>query len=64
MAETLKDYHGPEYVRSEAMIPMRDGVTLHTVILRPVGSEKDGSGAAVSDDADAVWGGGVSMRMG
>jgi hypothetical protein len=38
----LKDYHGPEYVRSEVMIPMRDGVTLHTVILRPVGSNKDG----------------------
>jgi putative CocE/NonD family hydrolase len=42
MAEALKDYHGPEYVRSEAMIPMRDGVTLHTVILRPVGSDKSG----------------------
>jgi putative CocE/NonD family hydrolase len=26
-----------EYVKSEAMIPMRDGVTLHTVILRPKG---------------------------
>jgi putative CocE/NonD family hydrolase len=38
----LKAYHGPEYVRSEVMIPMRDGVKLHTVILRPVGSEKDG----------------------
>ncbi len=43
MAEMLKDYHGPEYVRSEVMIPMRDGATLHTVILRPVGSEKDGA---------------------
>ena len=28
----------PEYVRSEAMIPARDGVKLHVVILRP----KDG----------------------
>jgi len=28
-----------EYVRSEAMIPVRDGVKLHAVILRPVGSE-------------------------
>ncbi len=28
-----------EYVRSEAMIPVRDGVKLHTVILRPKGSE-------------------------
>ena len=30
---------GPEYVRSEVMIPVRDGVKLHTVILRPTGSE-------------------------
>jgi putative CocE/NonD family hydrolase len=29
----------PEYVRSEAMIPMRDGVKLHAVIVRPAGSE-------------------------
>ncbi len=43
MAAVLKEYHGPEYVRSEVMIPMRDGVTLHTVILRPVGSEKSGA---------------------
>ena len=43
MAAMLKEYHGPEYVRSEVMIPMRDGATLHTVILRPVGSEKDGA---------------------
>jgi putative CocE/NonD family hydrolase len=39
----LKEYHGPEYVRSEVMIPMRDGAMLHTVILRPVGSEKNGA---------------------
>jgi len=31
---------GREYVRSEAMIPTRDGVKLHAVILRPAGSEK------------------------
>jgi uncharacterized protein len=42
IAEAVKEYQGPEYVRSEAMIPMRDGVTLHTVIVRPVGSEKSG----------------------
>jgi putative CocE/NonD family hydrolase len=30
---------GPEYVRSEVMIPVRDGVKLHAVILRPAGSE-------------------------
>ncbi len=32
-----------EYTRSEAMVPMRDGVKLHVVILRPVGSESAGS---------------------
>ena len=32
----------PAYVRTEEMIPMRDGVTLHTVILRPADSEKSG----------------------
>jgi putative CocE/NonD family hydrolase len=32
-----------EYVRTEAMIPTRDGVLLHSVILRPVGSEKGGA---------------------
>lgn len=31
-----------KYVRSEAMVPMRDGVRLHVVMLRPVGSEKSG----------------------
>ena len=30
---------GVEYVRSEAMIPARDGVKLHAVIVRPKGSE-------------------------
>jgi hypothetical protein len=34
--------HFREYARSEAMIPMRDGVKLHVVILRPVGSETRG----------------------
>jgi putative CocE/NonD family hydrolase len=42
-AELLKDYHGPKYVRSEVMIPVRDGVELHTVIVRPEGSDKSGS---------------------
>ncbi|MFC6645173.1 CocE/NonD family hydrolase [Granulicella cerasi] len=32
----------PEYVRTEVMIPARDGVELHTVILRPKGSETNG----------------------
>ena len=31
-----------EYVRTEAMIPVRDGVKLHAVILRPAGSEASG----------------------
>jgi putative CocE/NonD family hydrolase len=35
----------PVYIRSETMIPMRDGVRLHAVILRPAGS--DTSGAAL-----------------
>jgi uncharacterized protein len=33
---------GPEYARSEAMVPVRDGVKLHVVIVRPSGSEKSG----------------------
>src|ERR1700733_3911923 len=31
-----------EYTRTEAMVPMRDGVKLHVAILRPVGSESAG----------------------
>jgi hypothetical protein len=42
-ADLLKDYHGPKYVRSEVMIPVRDGVELHTVIVRPEGSDKSGT---------------------
>jgi len=42
MAEALKDYHGPDYVHSEAMIPARDGVLLHTVIFRPKDSDTSG----------------------
>ena len=34
--------HFREYIRSEAMVPMRDGAKLHVVILRPAGSEKSG----------------------
>ena len=43
LAEALKNYHGSEYARSEVMIPVRDGALLHTVILRPVDSEKSGA---------------------
>ena len=31
-----------EYLRTDEMIPMRDGVKLHVAILRPVGSESGG----------------------
>jgi putative CocE/NonD family hydrolase len=34
--------HFREYTRMETMIPMRDGVKLHVVILRPKGSETSG----------------------
>jgi putative CocE/NonD family hydrolase len=34
--------HFREYTRSSVMIPVRDGVKLHAVILRPVGSESSG----------------------
>ena len=34
--------HFRAYVRSEVMIPVRDGVKLHAVIMRPAGSGKDG----------------------
>lgn len=35
--------HGQNYVRSEAMVPVRDGVKLYVVILRPKGSEATGA---------------------
>ncbi len=38
----LRLNHFRDYTRSEAMIPVRDGVKLHVVILRPVGSETSG----------------------
>ncbi len=37
-----KDYAGPLYTRAEVMIPMRDGVRLHTVIYRPQKSASGG----------------------
>ena len=36
------NYHGPLYVREEVMIPVRDGVKLHTVIYRPQNSQTTG----------------------
>ena len=35
-------YHGPLYTRAEAMIPMRDGTRLHTVLFRPQNSASGG----------------------
>ncbi len=35
--------HFRQYTRTEAMVPMRDGVKLHVVILRPAGSETAGA---------------------
>ena len=40
-----------DYVRREAMIPMRDGVKLYTVILMPRGAKSRADPA----DAHAVW---------
>ena len=40
-AQTAGDAGRP-YTRQEVMIPARDGVLLHAVVLRPVGSEKGG----------------------
>ncbi len=40
--ETTQKAGSKEYTRSDAMVPMRDGVKLHIVILRPVGSESSG----------------------
>ena len=39
LAQVQKDVASVPYIRSEAMVPMRDGVKLHLVILRPEGSE-------------------------
>ncbi len=55
--ETPQKAGGKEYTRSEAMVPMRDGVKLHVVILRPVGSESAGEPLPFLDGADAVWNG-------
>jgi uncharacterized protein len=40
--ENTKLNHFRDYARSEVMMPMRDGVKLHAVVLRPVGSERTG----------------------
>lgn len=36
-------YTGPLYVRSEFMIPVRDGVHLHTVVYRPQRTDRNGT---------------------
>jgi putative CocE/NonD family hydrolase len=43
ISSTPVHYSFPTYERSEAMIPARDGVKLHVVILRPKGSEQPDS---------------------
>ena len=40
--ETGHVNHYQEYTKQEVMIPVRDGVKLHTVVLRPKGSETAG----------------------
>ena len=40
--EGVRLNHFRDYVKSEAMVPMRDGAKLHVVILRPAGSENSG----------------------
>ncbi len=40
--DTTRLNHFRPYVRTEAMVPVRDGVKLHVVILRPAGSETTG----------------------
>jgi hypothetical protein len=40
--DTARLNHFRAYSRREVMMPMRDGVKLHAVILRPVGSENEG----------------------
>ncbi|WP_229669053.1 CocE/NonD family hydrolase [Edaphobacter acidisoli] len=40
--DTARLNHFRPYMRTEAMIPVRDGVRLHVVILRPEGSETSG----------------------
>jgi predicted acyl esterase len=51
-----------EYTRQEAMIPMRDGVRLHAVILRPRTKGRRRADAAVSDRPDALRRRGVRFR--
>src|SRR6201985_2948792 len=40
--ETPQSAASKEYIRTDAMVPMRDGVNLHVAILRPVGGESGG----------------------
>ena len=42
LAQTTQEPKSPEYFRTDTMVAMRDGIKLHTVIVRPVGS--DGAG--------------------
>ncbi len=42
LAQSATTAKPPTYFRTDVMIPMRDGVKLHTVIVRPAGSDKSG----------------------
>ena len=58
----VKLNHFRDYMRIEAMVPVRDGVKLHVVILRPVGSETSGEPLPLlmertpyGTDGDSSW---------
>ena len=61
--EELKSYHGPDYIRSEVLIPVRDGVSLHTVIVRPVGSAVTGASLPILMQRTPYGVEGVSIAM-
>ncbi len=52
--------HGQLYVRSEVMVPARDGVKLHVVLLRPQGSEADGPPLPILLDRTPYGAGGTN----
>src|SRR5258708_25837249 len=66
MPDSVKvNYDGFNYVRREVMIPMRDGVRLHTVILVPKGAK--GAGILLTRtpyDADAQTNHAASAHLG
>ncbi len=55
--------HGLFYVTSEAMVPVRDGVKLHLVILRPRGSEVAGAPLPILMDRTPYGAGGTNKSV-